>query len=142
MYAFAPLVGRFSDRRGRVSAIAVGACVLLAGCVVTALAGHAPSLLFAGLLLLGLGWSFGLVAGSALLSERVPIERRVGVQGVTDLCMSACGGIGGFASGFVKHALGFHMLADLGTLAAGVLLVVALGRGRRTAPTASPSLPA
>jgi hypothetical protein len=61
---------------------------------------------------------------------------------VTDLCMSACGGIAGFGSGFVKHALGFHMLADLGTLAAGALLVVALGRGRRTAPTASPSLPA
>jgi MFS family permease len=142
MYAFAPLVGRFSDQRGRVPAIATGACILLAGCVVTALAGHAPSLLFAGLLLLGLGWSFGLVAGSALLSERVSVGQRVGVQGVTDLCMSACGGIAGFGSGFVKHALGFHMLADLGTLAAGALLVVALGRGRRTAPTASPSLPA
>ena len=36
----------------------------------------------------------------------------------------------------------FRMLADLGTVAAGAVLVVAIGRGRRTAPTASPSLPA
>jgi MFS family permease len=142
MYAFAPLVGRFSDRRGRVPAIAVGAGVLVLACIVTALAGHAPSLLFAGLLLLGFGWSFGLISGSALLSDRIPVDRRVGVQGASDLCMSACGGIAGFSSGFVKHALGFHMLANLGTLAAGVLLVIAVTHGRRPATAASPSLPA
>jgi MFS family permease len=142
MYALAPVVGRASDRRGRVPVIATGAVVLIGACVVTALAGHEPSLLFAGLLLLGLGWSCGLVAGSALLSERVPAEHRVAVQGTTDLCMSALGGVAGFSSGFVKHALGFHMLANLGTVAAGVLLVAALSRRRRLSAAGSPSLPA
>jgi MFS family permease len=133
MYAFAPLIGRASDRYGRVPLIAIGAVVLIASCVVSALAGPLPSLLFASQFLLGVGWSFGLVAGSALLSERIATAERVRVQGVADLCMSACGGIAGFGSGFVKHALGFHMLANLGTLAAGALLLTALTHRRRTA---------
>lgn len=132
MYALAPLVGRASDRIGRVPTIGVGAAVLLVATVVTALAGAAPSLLFAGLFLLGLGWSFGLIAGSALLSDRIAQEHRVRVQGVADLCMSACGGIAGFGSGFVKHTLGFHMLANLGTLAAGLLFVAAATQRRRS----------
>jgi MFS family permease len=142
MYAFSPLIGRASDRYGRVPVIATGAGILIAACIVTALAGHEPSLLFVGLLMLGGGWSCGLVGGSALLSDRIPADQRVGVQGASDLCMSACGGIAGFSSGFVKHALGFHMLANFGTLAAGGLLVAALVHRRRTAPVASPSLPA
>lgn len=132
MYALAPLVGRASDRIGRVRTIGAGAAVLLAATVVTALAGEAPSLLFVGLFLLGLGWSFGLIAGSALLSDRIAPEHRVRVQGVADLCMSACGGIAGFGSGFVKHALGFHMLANFGTLAAGLLFVFAAAHRRRS----------
>jgi hypothetical protein len=83
-----------------------------------------------------------LISGSALLSDRIPADQRVGVQGAADLCMSACGGLAGFSSGFIKHALGFHMLANLGTLAAGALLVIAVSHGRRPAATTSPSLPA
>jgi MFS family permease len=142
MYAFAPIVGRATDRYGRVPMIGAGAVVLIASCVVTALAGAMPALLFAGLFLLGVGWSFGLIAGSALLSERIAPSERVRVQGAADLCMSACGGIAGFGSGFVKHALGFHMLANLGTVAAALLLVAALAERRRTTTVASRSVPA
>jgi MFS family permease len=136
MYAFAPLIGRASDRHGRVPLLGVGATILLGATIVTALAGAAPPLLFAGLLLLGVGWSFGLVVGSALLSERVVAEERVAVQGVSDLCMSAIGGLAGFGSGFVKHGLGFHMLANLGSIAAALLVVAALMQRRRPATPA------
>jgi MFS family permease len=134
MYAFAPIVGRASDRYGRLSTLAAGAGVLIAATVVTALAGEAPPLLFAGLFLLGVAWSIGLVAGSALLADRITGDERVRVQGVADLCMSAFGGLAGFASGFVKHAAGFHTLANLGTLAAGLLLVGAVAQRRRATP--------
>ena len=39
--------------------------------------------------------------------------------------MSFCGGLAGFASGFIRRAVGFHILATLATLAAGLLLVAA-----------------
>lgn len=48
--------------------------------------------------------------------------------------MSFCGGLAGFSSGFVRRAVGYHLLATLATIAAGLLLVAAVGaRGPRPA---------
>jgi MFS family permease len=126
MYGCAPLIGRFADRSGRLPAIMGGAAILAVGTVVAVLAGYHPTLIFAGLFLLGLGWNFGLIGGSALLTESVPTDERVGVQGSADLLMSMCGGVAGFSSGFVKAAWGYHVLANAATVAAGVLLAAAL----------------
>jgi MFS family permease len=138
MYGLAPVFGRLTDRRGGRPMIAVGGIVLVVATVVASLAGAAPVLLFAGLFLLGVGWSIGLVAGSALLSGAVPLEHRAKVQGTADLCMSLCGGLAGFASCFVKHAFGYHMLANLGLVAAALLVVYAW-YGRLSAPVQRPA---
>jgi MFS family permease len=130
MYALSPLVGRWSDRAGRVPVLMTGAMVLLGATVVTAAAGHEPALLFAGLLLLGLGWSCTMVSGSAMLSESVPAASRVAVQGTSDLIMGLCGAMAAFGSGFVKRAWGFHVLADAGAIAAFALGLVLLRRLR------------
>ncbi len=45
------------------------------------------------------------------------------MQGTADLTMSLCGGIAGFASGFIRRAVGYHVLADLAAISAGLLLV-------------------
>jgi MFS family permease len=132
MYAFSPLVGRFTDRRGRLPAILVGAVLLVAASLLAALSGDVEQLLFPALWVLGIGWNFGLIGGSSLLIDATPAERRVPAQGAADLLMSFCGGIAGFASGFVRSAVGFHLLAAGATVAAGVLLVAALtGSGAR-----------
>src|SRR3954468_24992359 len=77
MYLFSPLVGVLAARAGRRTAVTVGAGMLLTA---AALAGTAPSgaalQLGAGLLLLGLGWSCGLIAGSTLVTESVGERRR------------------------------------------------------------------
>ena len=125
MFGLAPLVGRFVDRAGRIVAIAVGASILVASTIVSALAGYEPALLFLGLFLLGLGWSFAMIGGSTLVSESVPEAERVMVQGSADLLMSVCGGSAAFASGFIKRSFGFHMLANVGTVATLALLVLA-----------------
>lgn len=125
MFAFSPLVGRFSDRRGRLPAILVGSVVLMASTVLAAVSGDVEQLLFPALWALGLGWNFGLIGGSSLLVDSVPAGDRVSVQGSADLLMSFAGGVAGFGGGFVRRAVGYHMLANLATLAAGVLLVVA-----------------
>ena len=125
MYAFSPFVGRFADRRGRFNTIFVGSIVLIAGTLMASLSGDVEQLLFPSLWLLGLGWSFGIVGGSSLLIDSVTVESRVSVQGVSDLLMSLCGGIAGFSSGFIRRAVGFHLLASFATLAAGGLVVAA-----------------
>ena len=126
MYAFSPLVGKFADRRGKLLSIGVGGLLLLAATVMAALAGEAATLLWPSLWLLGIGWNFGLIGGSSLLVESVPEKTRVTVQGAADLTMSFCGGLAGFSSGFIRKAFGFHMLSNLGTVLALILVVVAI----------------
>jgi MFS family permease len=125
MYAFSPLVGRYSDHRGRVPTIMWGAGLLVVATTMAALSGDVEQLLFPSLWLLGIGWNFGLIGGSSLLIDSVVASDRVAVQGVADLLMSLCGGGAGFASGFIRRAVGYHLLAASATAAAGLLLVVA-----------------
>ena len=125
MFAFAPLVGRFADRRGRVESIMLGGCVLVLAGLIAAFSGHNHYLLFPSMWALGVGWNFGMIGGSTLLTESFPIEQRVQVQGTADLIMSFCGGIAGLSAGFIRKALGFHMLANLGDVAAIIMLVSA-----------------
>jgi MFS family permease len=136
MYAFSPLVGKFADRRGKLLTVSVGGVLLVAATVMAALAGDAATLLWPSLWLLGLGWSFGLIGGSSLLVESVPEGSRVTVQGAADLLMSFCGGMAGFSSGFIRKAFGFHMLSNMGTVLALVLVVIGIRRLTRSRVTA------
>ena len=131
MFAFASLAGRVSDRLGRLVTIGVGGATLIVATVLTAFAGEAPRLLmFPGLFLLGLGWSFGIVAGSALLTESVDERDRVAVQGASDLSKNIASGSGALASGLVLDMAGFHILSMIGMVAAGALLVHAFFENR------------
>jgi MFS family permease len=73
MFAFLPVMGWLTDRLGRRPIIFAGIGVLLTACAVAGSAGHHPARLAAGLMLLGLGWSATMVAGSTLLSESIPV---------------------------------------------------------------------
>ena len=138
MYAFSPWVGKYCDRKGRYSAIAVGSILLILATVFAALAGESALLLFPALWLLGVGWSFGLIGGSNLLVDSVPLESRVQVQGTADFLMSLCGGIAGFSSGFIRRAVGFHMLSNIACLLAFVMfLVVQKAQRNRAASSVS-----
>lgn len=123
MYGLSPLVGRWADRFGRVRMLIVGAAVLAFGTVSSVVAGYVPGMVFAGLFLLGLGWSFALIAGSALLTESLPIEERIGAQGLADVAMSVLGATAAFSSGFVKEMVGYHWLANFATVAAILTLL-------------------
>jgi MFS family permease len=140
MFGLAPLVGRFVGRVGAVRGIQYGAVVLGAGTVAAVVAGYVPAMIFLGLFLLGLGWNLGLIAGTTLLTASVPVSARVEAQGTGDLTLSSCGAIAAFGSGFVKQGWGFHILADLATVLAGLLLVYAWytqARFRRTGVVAA-----
>jgi MFS family permease len=112
MYLFSPLVGMLADRVGRRATVAVGGALLLAA---AALAGTAPpeaaGRLGAGLLLLGIGWSCGLIAGSTLVTESVPADVRPTAQGGTDLLMGLGAAVAGAAGGPLLAAGGFGLVA-------------------------------
>jgi MFS family permease len=126
MFAFAPVAGWLSDRYGRLPTIAAAGVTLVVATIFTSLAGEAPRILmFPGLYLLGLGWSFGIVAGSALLTESVDESDRVAVQGAADTATNIASGSGALASGVVLSMSGFHTLSFIGMAAAGLLLTQA-----------------
>jgi len=123
MFAFAPVAGWCSDRFGRVPMVFLSGVILISATVISALATTAPNvLMYSSLYLLGLGWSFGLVAGSALLTESVASEDRVAVQGAGDVAARIASGAGALASGIVFEMTGFHILSMIGIVLAGLML--------------------
>ena len=81
-----------------------------------------------------------MIGGSTLVSESVDEVDRVMVQGSADLLMSVCGGSAAFASGFIKRSFGFHMLANVGTVATLALLVLAWRTLRFSGPAVRPAM--
>jgi MFS family permease len=124
MYAFSPVIGWLTDRLGRRPVIFTGIVLLLTACALAGTAGHHPTRLATGLLVLGLGWSATMVAGSTLLSESVPVELRASAQGLSDLTMGLAGASAGALSGVIVQAWGYPMLTLLAALATAPLIVV------------------
>ncbi len=117
MYAFSPLVGIAVDRFGRVPMILAGVVILTASCIISALApADNVVILGIGLFLLGLGWSFTLIAGSTLVTDSVEANERPSVQGLSDLAMNAVGALGGVAAGIIMWWGGFGWLCALAIL--------------------------
>ena len=135
MFAFSPLVGRYADRFGRQQAIFVGGVLLVAAGALSSVSGDGHIVLFPSLWLLGVGWNFGLIGGSSLLVESATESDRVRVQGVADLLMSFCGGLAGFSSGFVRRAIGFHLLSFGSLMLAAVLVVYLVVGSPRLRPS-------
>jgi len=138
MYAFSPIFGWLTDRLGRRPVVFVGLAFLLAACALAGNAGDDTAHLAAGLMVLGLGWSATIVAGSTLLSESVSIELRASAQGFSDLVMGLAGASAGAISGVIVAAWGYPTLALLAALATVPLIVlVSLPSKRRESPATS-----
>lgn len=128
MYLPAPLSGWLTDRYGPLRvAVGAAATLLAAGVVSAVVPPSSVAGLAVGLGLLGLGWSLGLVAGTALLTTSVPLATRARTQGAVDLAVALAGAAGGLGSGFVVASSSFAALAlGGGLLALAVLPVIAL----------------
>ena len=127
MYAFAPVMGWLADRFGRPRVILGGVALLIAACAVAGTAGHDSVRLAVGLILLGLGWSATMVAGSALLAASIGPELKPSAQGLSDMLMGLAGAGAGALSGVVVAAWGYPAL----TLIAAIMtlpLVALVGR--------------
>ena len=87
------------------------------------------------LILLGLGWNLGLVSGTAMITDAVPLDRRARTQGTVDVGIALSGAGGGLASGLVVAGAGYATLALGGGILA--LLILPFLARARSATTAS-----
>jgi len=111
MYAFSPIVGSLSDRLGRVTTIKIGVITLLLSTLISGFAAADDAItLGVGLFLLGLGWSFTLIAGSAYLTESVDPDIKTSAQGASDLVMNLSGAGGGALAGVIIGTLSYGWL--------------------------------
>lgn len=133
MFAFSPLVGALTDRLGRSFVLGAGGVILLVSLVLCAASPEGSSArIFAGLFLLGLGWSGTTVAASTIIADHAPLEARTDVQGSADLVMGLTAAVAGGLAGLVTGALGYPVLA-LCTVALALLVVLAAFRARQVA---------
>src|SRR5690606_34199959 len=74
MFLPSPVTGRLADRYGPRPIAAVGGLALLgAGLLAATAPDDSVALLAVALVLLGLGWNLGLLAGTTLIAAAVPI---------------------------------------------------------------------
>ena len=130
MFAFSVLSGRLADRWGRGPVILVGASTLLLACLAAPLS---PDVLPLGvaLFLLGLGWNFCFVGGSALLADQLSPAERARVQGTNDLLVGLASAGASLGAGFIFAALGFVLVALAGAMLSllPIFLAAQLGKG-------------
>jgi MFS family permease len=124
MFAFSVISGRLADRYGRGPIIAAGSGTLILACLAATIS---PDVLPLGvaLFLLGLGWNFCFVAGSALLADQLSPAERSRMQGFSDLLVGLSSAVGSLSSGLIFAAVGYNIMAFISAGAALVPLIVA-----------------
>ncbi|MFF9138161.1 MFS transporter [Streptomyces albogriseolus] len=133
MYLPSPLTGRLVDRLGRRTiAAASGITLLAAGILAAAAPGDSVAVLALALALLGLGWNFGLVSGTAIITDTVPLATRAKTQGLVDVSIAIAGATGGMTSGIMVAATSYPALALTGgALSLALLPAIAATAHRR-----------
>jgi MFS family permease len=138
MYLPSLVTGRLVDRVGRLPmAVAAGVTLLAAGLVAALSPGDSMPLLTLALVLLGLGWNFGLISGTALIVDSTPVTTRARTQGTVDVLIALSGAGGGALSGMVVDATSFAVLSLGGGCLAVLLLPVVAWHRRARRPVAA-----
>lgn len=115
MFLPSPITGRLVDSLGRTRmAMASGITLLMAGLLAAAAPADSVVLLAVALVLLGLGWNFGLVAGTAIITDSVPLATRARTQGLVDVTIAVSGAGAGLASGVVVSGASYSVLSLVG----------------------------
>ncbi|MGG4198026.1 MFS transporter [Peribacillus frigoritolerans] len=133
MYLPSLITGVLVDKFGRTAmAIASGATLLLAGLISAIAPGDSMILLVIALSLLGLGWNFGLISGTALIVDSTDTSNRAKTQGTVDVLIALSGASGGALSGMIVAGSSYTALSFIGGLLSLLLIpVVIWSRGSK-----------
>lgn len=132
MYLPSLVTGVLVDRLGRTAmAISSGTTLLLAGVIAAFAPGDSMVLLVIALSLLGLGWNFGLISGTALIVDSTDSATRAKTQGTVDVLIALSGAAGGALSGMIVAGSSYLALSFTGGILSLLLIpVVVWFRGR------------
>jgi len=115
MYLPSLITGILVDKIGRTAmAVASGVTLLLAGIVAAVAPTDSLMLLIMALVLLGLGWNFGLISGTALIVDSTQSATRAKTQGSVDIFIAIAGATGGAISGMVVAGFSYATLSLVG----------------------------
>lgn len=113
MYALSPVVGWMADRYGHRLAMWIGIVIFVLSLLAGAIWPDDMGWIVVSLILLGVGWSFVNVAGSALFSTSVSAEVRASSQGGVDALSNLFGATAAFLAGPLLAASSFATLSLL-----------------------------
>lgn len=127
MYLPSLVTGILVDKIGRTAmSIASGITLLLAGLVAAFAPSDSMVLLIVALSLLGLGWNFGLISGTAQIVDATEPATRAKTQGKMDVFVALAGASGGALSGMVVANSSYAALSLAGGLLSLVLIPVVI----------------
>lgn len=122
MYLPSLITGSLVDRFGRpVMIVAASVTLFLAGVIATFSSPSSMIGITTALILLGLGWNFGLISGTALIIDGTTIATRAKVQGSSDVFIAIFGASAGLLSGIFMAMSSFGTLAFVGGLIGFIL---------------------
>ncbi|MEH7379032.1 MFS transporter [Bacillus sp. JJ1533] len=124
------VTGFLVDKIGRATmAIASSVTLLITG--ILAAMGPADSMvvLITALVLLGLGWNFGLISGTAILVDATSPLTRAKTQGSVDVGIALSGAIGGGLSGIVVAHSSYAALSIAGAVLSLLLIPIVIWAG-------------
>lgn len=136
MFAPSFFTGHLIARFGAERIIAVG-LALLAVCGVVAIASQDAVNFFVALILLGIGWNFGFIGATDMLTSAHRPEERARVQGFNDFCVFGMVTVGSLSSGALLNGFGDvvtgwtavnYAMAPFLALAGATLIWLWLGR--------------
>ncbi|SDZ05563.1 Sugar phosphate permease [Evansella caseinilytica] len=127
MYLPSLVTGVLVDKIGRtVMSIASGMILLFSGLLAALAPSDSMILLVVSLSLLGLGWNFGLISGTAQIVDSTEPATRAKVQGTLDVLIALAGASGGALSGMVMANTSYATLSLTGGLLALLLIPVVI----------------
>lgn len=121
------ITGTLVDKLGRTPMVtASGVTLLLAGVLAATAPSDSLGLLILALVLLGVGWNFGLVSGTALVVDATVPQNRPRTQGTIDVLFALGGAGGGAMSGVIMSATSYQVLSISGGVLALLTIPVLL----------------
>ncbi|EST55576.1 MFS transporter [Brevibacillus panacihumi W25] len=142
MYLPSLLTGVLVDKIGRTAMAYASGGILLAAALLAALApADSMLLLIAALALLGLGWNFGLISGTALIVDATDLSTRAKTQGTIDVLIALAGASGGALSGMVVARSSYATLSFAGGVLSLLLIPVVIWSRSNSKAEQSENLP-
>jgi len=138
MFAPSFFTGSLIKRFGVLNVMLAGV-LLLFGCVAVALSGEHVMHYWGALVLLGIGWNFTYIGGTALLTEAYRPAEKAKAQGLNEVTIFTVQSVSAFSSGVLVNSEGWRVLnlVALVLIAAAGLALVWLSLGIRRPKTAS-----